>query len=114
MKTSDGSSRFSGSYIKDFILAAVTGKTIEFTSIMWSYTMAIRKLTRFSLFIPDFKVLNVHEQKALLLHNLDPMFNIKSGYFFHTNCTIGLAEQLERFNIFEYSTVSEFVQLFSI
>lgn len=53
---------------------------------------------------------NVHplqseEQKALLLHNLDPMFNIKAGFFFVADENIGLIAQMDRFSIFDYNAI---------
>lgn len=105
MKNPSDESRFSWNFIKTFILAAISGKTLEYAAIFWGYTMGIRKLTRFSLFIPEFNELDVNEQKVLLLHNLDPMFNIKSGFFFLTDGVAGLAEQLDRFSIFDIPSI---------
>ena len=79
---------------------------LDYPAICWGYTMGIRKLTRFSLCIPEFRDMSADEQKCLLLNNLDPMFNIKSGFFFQTDGVSGLVEQLERFSIFDISTVT--------
>ena len=45
-------------------------------------------------------------KKALLLHNLDPMFNIKTGFFFTLDENTGLNEQIERFSIFDLSKIA--------
>ena len=61
----------------------------------------------FSLNIPEFEDLTRNEQKTLLLQNLDPMFNIKSGFFFQKEDTSsGFVEQVERFSIFDISMVT--------
>ena len=64
---------------------------------------------RFSLCIPEFKDLTGDEQRILLLQNLDPMFNIKSGFFFQTDRSSGLVEQLEKFSIFDITTLTKYV-----
>ena len=66
---------------------------------------------RFSLCIPEFKDLTGDEQRILLLQNLDPMFNIKSGFFFQTDRSSGLVEQLEKFSIFDITTLTKYVNL---
>ena len=92
----------------------------------WGYTMGIRKLSRFSTSIPEFTTLpsKIYKvflilfknpifflsvgqvKKALLLHNLDPMFNIKTGFFFTLDENTGLNEQIERFSIFDLSKIA--------
>ena len=62
-------------------------------------------MTRFSQEIPEFKVLQSEEQKALLLHNLDPMFNIKAGFFFQVDEKTDLIAQMDRFSIFDYNAI---------
>lgn len=81
---------------------------MEFAAVGWGYTMGIKKLTRYSMSIPEFAALRSSEQKALLLHNLDSMFNIKAGFFFQTDSSTGLAEQLERFSIFDMSKLTRY------
>lgn len=100
--------RFSWNFIKSFVLAALTGRCLEFAAVGWGYTMGIKKLTRYSMSIPEFAALRSSEQKALLLHNLDSMFNIKAGFFFQTDSSTGLAEQLERFSIFDMSKLTRY------
>ena len=69
---------------------------------------------RFSLCIPEFKELTGDEQKILLLQNLDPMFNIKSGFFFQTEDSLtGLVEQLEKFSIFDISSMTRWLFTFA-
>ena len=55
--------------------------------------------------IPEFASFPGNEKKALLLHNLDPMFNIKSGFFFQPVEDSGLVEQVERFGIFDMNEI---------
>ena len=104
MKTSE-ESRFSFHFITCFVSAALSGCTLEYAAICWGYTMAVRKLTKFSQEIPEFKVLQSEEQKALLLHNLDPMFNIKAGFFFQVDENTDLMAQMDRFSIFDYNAI---------
>ena len=104
LKTSE-ESRFSWHFITSFVSAALSGYTLEYAAICWGYTMGIRKLTRFSQGISEFKLLNSEEQKALLLHNLDPMFNIKAGFFFQVDDSIDLIDQMERFCVFDYNAI---------
>ena len=105
MEISDESS-LSWNTCTTFVKAALSGHTLHYEAICWAYTMAIRKLTRFSLCIQEFKQLAGSEQKTLLLQNLDPMFNIKSGFFFQTDSSTGLLEQVEKFSIFDISSMT--------
>ena len=107
MKTSE-ESRFSFHFITCFVSAALSGCTLEYAAICWGYTMAVRKLTRFSQEIPEFKILQSEEQKALLLHNLDPMFNIKAGFFFVADENMDLIAQMDRFSIFDYNAIKRY------
>ena len=56
--------------------------------------------------VPEFSTLTLNDQKTLLLHNLDPMFNIRSGFFFQTEGVSDFHEQLERFSIFDISKLT--------
>jgi hypothetical protein len=106
MQISDEKS-FSWKLIRNIVLAALSGHALEFTAICWGYTMGIRKLTRFAMSVDEFSTLKPIEQKALLLHNLDPMFNIKSGFFFQTDDVSDcLMQQLDRFSIFDVSIIT--------
>ena len=68
---------------------------------------------RVSLCIPEFKELTGDEQKILLLQNLDPMFNIKSGFFFQTEDSLTFNEQLEKFSIFDISSMTRWLFTFA-
>ena len=107
MRNSSEEKRFSWNLIKTFITAALSGHSLGYSAICWAYTMGIRKLTRFSLCITEFQSLSSIEKKTLLLHNLDPMFNIKSAFFFQTDTLNGLLDQVERFSIFDVSKITE-------
>ena len=76
---------------------AVSFETMDYQLVFWGYTFAIKKLTWFAQFggpttscnqfahhqaITEFSTCDVEDKKELLLQNLDPMFNIKSAFFF--------------------------------
>ena len=51
-----------------------------------------------------------HEKKSILLHNLDPMFNIKSGFFFQSDGgNAGFIEQVERFSVFDTDSITKYL-----
>lgn len=97
---------YSWRLVKGLVWAALTGHALEFAAVCWGYTLGIRKLTRFAQAVPEFAALTISDQKALLLHNLDPMFNIRSGFFFQTDDVADFYEQLERFSIFDISRIT--------
>ena len=73
---------------------------MDYQLVFWGYTFAIKKLTWFAQVgypmahlavnvlkshhqaINEFSTCDVEDKKELLLQNLDPMFNIKSAFFF--------------------------------
>ena len=79
---------------------AVSFETMDYQLVFWGYTFAIKKLTWFAQVgeqtthlainmltshhqaINEFSTCDVEDKKELLLQNLDPMFNIKSAFFF--------------------------------
>ena len=50
--------------------------------------------------IEEFSICTIEDKKSLLLHNLDPMFNIKSARFFQGKAE-NLFEQLNNFCVFD-------------
>jgi len=53
--------------------------------------------------LEDFTALpNMEDKKALLLHNLDPMFNVKMAHFFTCGAD-NLTDQMENMAIFDVS-----------
>ena len=50
--------------------------------------------------IEEFSICTIEDKKSLLLHNLDPMFNIKSARFFQSKAE-NLFEQLKNFCVFD-------------
>lgn len=66
-----------------------------------------QKLTRFAMAIPEFTDATLDQplaKKILLLHNIDPMFNIRNAFFFQSDAT-SITAQLNRFGIFDMSLV---------
>ena len=52
-------------------------------------------------------------KKCLMLHNIDPMFNIRSAFFFQPDAP-NIVCQLERFGIFDLSLVKNFSEFFPL
>lgn len=65
--------------------------------------MPFQKLIRFAEGIPEFIQVTKDQhdnKKILLIHNLNPMFNIRNAFFFQENPAPILC-QLDRFGIFD-------------
>ena len=102
---------FAWNVIKNAISAALTGKNLAFSTVSWTYTIGLRKLVRFSMCVPEFATFHGHEKKSILLHNLDPMFNIKSGFFFQSDGNAGFIEQVERFSVFDTDSITKYLKI---
>ena len=100
---------FAWNVIKNAISAALSGQNLAFSTVSWTYTIGLRKLVRFSLSIPEFaNTFHGYEKKSILLHNLDPMFNIKSGFFFQSDGNSGFMEQVERLSVFDTDSITKY------
>ena len=114
VKSTGVNSFFAWNVIKNAISAALTRQNLAFSTVSWTYTIGLRKLVRFAMCIPEFaNTFLGDEKKSILLHNLDPMFNIKSGFFFQsTDGNAGFIEQVERFSVFDTDSITKYL-LFS-
>ena len=79
---------------------AFSCQPMDYQLIFWGYTFAIKKLTWFAQAIQEFSNCQIDDKKELLLQNLDPMFNIKSAFFFLSQSSC-LLEQLQNLCVFD-------------
>ncbi len=99
--------------LNSFLAAARRRATLEFGAICWAYTVGIRKLTRLAQTLDDFvNLTHVEDKKALLLHNLDPMFNIRMGRFFTCDAD-NFLEQAEKLAVFDFSGLKRYFSCYS-
>lgn len=91
--------------IRRFVFFGARDQQLDVPTVYFSYFLTVRKLTKWSQLLPAFEEVaeDPEDKKSLLLCNMNPMVNIRAGYFFQPGAET-FWQQLERMAIFDFSS----------